>query len=220
MEAVPRTESGFGNRRLVSVLTSAFTFLTMVTDAPFISPHYPDPNTSAQQRASRRKPSRTSSDTLTWTTSTIEEVASGLRSSNVGQREEKGGEYSSSCSSRVSKLLSCSDLHSQIFPSSREKSSLDISIWNLHLHSSARIAVLFSGGIDCTYLTHLIHSFLPPSEPIDLLNVSFENPRAVESSRKLKEIERKKEEKVRNKVKGGLRREERIRLAKERVKQV
>jgi asparagine synthetase B (glutamine-hydrolysing) len=41
----------------------------------------------------------------------------------------------------------------------------------------ARVAVLFSGGLDCTILARLCHDLLPLSEPIDLLNVAFENPR-------------------------------------------
>ncbi|PNS19897.1 hypothetical protein CAC42_7864 [Sphaceloma murrayae] len=41
----------------------------------------------------------------------------------------------------------------------------------------AKLAVLFSGGIDCTVLARLAHETLSPSEPIDLLNVAFENPR-------------------------------------------
>lgn len=40
-----------------------------------------------------------------------------------------------------------------------------------------RLAVLFSGGLDCTVLARLAHSLLPISEPIDLLNVAFQNPR-------------------------------------------
>jgi asparagine synthetase B (glutamine-hydrolysing) len=42
---------------------------------------------------------------------------------------------------------------------------------------SAKIAVLFSGGLDCTLLARLAHNILPINEPIDLLNVAFENPR-------------------------------------------
>src|SRR5271154_6499629 len=42
-----------------------------------------------------------------------------------------------------------------------------------------RIAVLFSGGLDCSVLAFLIHALLPPTEPIDLINVAFENPRTV-----------------------------------------
>jgi asparagine synthetase B (glutamine-hydrolysing) len=41
----------------------------------------------------------------------------------------------------------------------------------------ARLAILFSGGLDCTVLARLSHELLPTSEPIDLLNVAFQNPR-------------------------------------------
>ncbi|ORX34782.1 asparagine synthase-domain-containing protein [Kockovaella imperatae] len=37
----------------------------------------------------------------------------------------------------------------------------------------ARVAVLFSGGVDCSLLAALIHRFIPADEPIDLLNVAF-----------------------------------------------
>jgi asparagine synthetase B (glutamine-hydrolysing) len=43
--------------------------------------------------------------------------------------------------------------------------------------SDAKIAVLFSGGLDCTILARLAHDILPINEPVDLLNVAFENPR-------------------------------------------
>ncbi|PYI12405.1 asparagine synthase related protein [Aspergillus sclerotiicarbonarius CBS 121057] len=42
---------------------------------------------------------------------------------------------------------------------------------------NAKVAVLFSGGLDCTLLARLSHDILPESEVIDLLNVAFENPR-------------------------------------------
>ncbi|KAJ5183698.1 hypothetical protein N7492_001314 [Penicillium capsulatum] len=42
---------------------------------------------------------------------------------------------------------------------------------------SAKVAVLFSGGLDCSLLARLSHDLLPLHEPIDLLNVAFENPR-------------------------------------------
>jgi len=42
-----------------------------------------------------------------------------------------------------------------------------------------RIAVLFSGGLDCSVLAWIIHTLLPPTESIDLINVAFENPRTV-----------------------------------------
>ncbi|GAB7348443.1 hypothetical protein MBLNU459_g6861t1 [Dothideomycetes sp. NU459] len=42
---------------------------------------------------------------------------------------------------------------------------------------SAKVAILFSGGLDCTVLARLSHDILDILEPIDLLNVAFENPR-------------------------------------------
>jgi hypothetical protein len=45
--------------------------------------------------------------------------------------------------------------------------------------TTPRVAVLFSGGLDCSVLAWLIHTLLPPNEPIDLINVAFENPRTV-----------------------------------------
>ncbi|KAG6845952.1 hypothetical protein H0H87_011000 [Tephrocybe sp. NHM501043] len=43
----------------------------------------------------------------------------------------------------------------------------------------ARVGVLFSGGIDSTVIAYLAHRHIPFSEPIDLLNVAFENPRKI-----------------------------------------
>ncbi|KAF9535815.1 asparagine synthase-domain-containing protein [Crepidotus variabilis] len=45
-----------------------------------------------------------------------------------------------------------------------------------------KLAVLFSGGIDSTIITYLAHRHLPLSEPIDLLNVAFENPRKIKGN--------------------------------------
>ncbi|KAI0249563.1 asparagine synthase-domain-containing protein [Lactifluus subvellereus] len=42
-----------------------------------------------------------------------------------------------------------------------------------------RVAVLFSGGIDSTICAFLAHKHIPPDEPIDLLNIAFENPRKI-----------------------------------------
>lgn len=48
---------------------------------------------------------------------------------------------------------------------------------NQSLEHAAKIAILFSGGLDCTVLARLSHDLLPLDEDIDLLNVAFENPR-------------------------------------------
>ena len=42
-----------------------------------------------------------------------------------------------------------------------------------------RIAILFSGGLDCTVLARLASDLLPEDQSIDLINVAFENPRIV-----------------------------------------
>ena len=49
--------------------------------------------------------------------------------------------------------------------------------------SFPQVAILFSGGLDCTVLARLAHDLLDPSEPIDLLNVAFENPRSAATAR-------------------------------------
>ncbi|KAJ5942351.1 hypothetical protein N7516_002519 [Penicillium verrucosum] len=48
---------------------------------------------------------------------------------------------------------------------------------------TAKTAVLFSGGLDCTLLARLSHDILPLNEPIDLLNVAFENPRVAAAAK-------------------------------------
>ncbi|KAI1831454.1 hypothetical protein DTO006G1_1751 [Penicillium roqueforti] len=48
---------------------------------------------------------------------------------------------------------------------------------------TAKTAVLFSGGLDCTLLARLSHDILPLEEPIDLLNVAFENPRVAAAAK-------------------------------------
>ncbi|KIK71245.1 hypothetical protein GYMLUDRAFT_185793 [Collybiopsis luxurians FD-317 M1] len=47
------------------------------------------------------------------------------------------------------------------------------------LKGQSRVAVLFSGGIDSTILTLLADRHVSRDEPIDLLNVAFENPRKI-----------------------------------------
>lgn len=46
-----------------------------------------------------------------------------------------------------------------------------------------RVAVLFSGGLDCTVLARMAHDILPADQQIDLLNVAFENPRVVQAAK-------------------------------------
>lgn len=40
-----------------------------------------------------------------------------------------------------------------------------------------RVAVLFSGGLDCTLLARITHEVLPSAQGIDLINVAFQNAR-------------------------------------------
>lgn len=44
-------------------------------------------------------------------------------------------------------------------------------------NSEAQVAILFSGGLDCTILARICHDLLPPTEIIHLHNVAFQNPR-------------------------------------------
>ncbi|KAJ9228883.1 hypothetical protein DTO207G8_4823 [Paecilomyces variotii] len=49
---------------------------------------------------------------------------------------------------------------------------------------NSKVAVLFSGGLDCTVLARLAHEILPADESVDLLNVAFENPRVAAAAAK------------------------------------
>ncbi|KAI8452346.1 asparagine synthase-domain-containing protein [Phakopsora pachyrhizi] len=57
----------------------------------------------------------------------------------------------------------------------------------------SRVAVLFSGGLDCTTLALLSHSHIPPSESIDLLNVAFENTQSISNNNQTKRIQKDSE---------------------------
>ncbi|KAF4606907.1 hypothetical protein EYR38_000962 [Pleurotus pulmonarius] len=57
----------------------------------------------------------------------------------------------------------------------------DIPSIDSNLTNPSKVAILFSGGIDCAVLTYLAHRNIPLDEPIDLLNVAFENPRKLQS---------------------------------------
>ena len=41
----------------------------------------------------------------------------------------------------------------------------------------SEVAILFSGGVDCTLIARLVHNIVDPDKSIDLLNVAFQNPR-------------------------------------------
>lgn len=54
------------------------------------------------------------------------------------------------------------------------------------LDAHTKVAVLFSGGLDCTVLARLCHELLPLDQGIDLINVGFENPRVAANAQKAK----------------------------------
>lgn len=54
---------------------------------------------------------------------------------------------------------------------------LDVPLPPSASETDARVAVLFSGGLDCTVLARLCHDIIPKKQAIDLINVAFENPR-------------------------------------------
>ncbi|KAJ4423992.1 hypothetical protein N0V82_001238 [Gnomoniopsis sp. IMI 355080] len=56
-----------------------------------------------------------------------------------------------------------------------------------HQQPQSRVAVLFSGGLDCTVLARLCHDLLPLDQSIDLINVAFENPRVAANAKKSKD---------------------------------
>ena len=58
----------------------------------------------------------------------------------------------------------------------------DIPLPPSQLVAPPRVAVLFSGGLDCTVLARILHDTLPKTQDIDLLNVAFENPRVVQAA--------------------------------------
>ncbi|EEA20508.1 hypothetical protein TMatcc_000489 [Talaromyces marneffei ATCC 18224] len=60
--------------------------------------------------------------------------------------------------------------------------------------ADAKVAVLFSGGLDCTLLARLSHDALPKDESIDLINVAFENPRVAAALKAKHEKENGKEQ--------------------------
>lgn len=57
--------------------------------------------------------------------------------------------------------------------------------------AEVKLGVLFSGGLDCTVLARMAHDILPLDQPIDLLNVAFENPRVVLASKQVPKVSKK-----------------------------
>lgn len=55
--------------------------------------------------------------------------------------------------------------------------------------TTTKVAVLFSGGLDCTVMARLCHDLLPPDHGIDLINVAFENPRVAANAKKSQDRE-------------------------------
>ncbi|MCJ1433933.1 hypothetical protein MMC27_003298 [Xylographa pallens] len=67
--------------------------------------------------------------------------------------------------------------------------SLTLRMQNIALSSTNtpqnHLAILFSGGLDCTLVARLVHDILPSEVSIDLLNVAFENPRVIAAANAL-----------------------------------
>ncbi|GBB99862.1 hypothetical protein RclHR1_03660009 [Rhizophagus clarus] len=63
-----------------------------------------------------------------------------------------------------------------------------IDIPRVGLIQDARVAIMFSGGLDCICLAALADRYVPKEEAIDLLNVGFENPRIQQIKKNKKKI--------------------------------
>ncbi|KAL8940990.1 MAG: hypothetical protein Q9216_002509 [Gyalolechia sp. 2 TL-2023] len=67
------------------------------------------------------------------------------------------------------------------------RGSLNLRVMNIPRPPSptkepAKVALLFSGGLDCTLLARILHEILPKELDVDLLNVAFENPRVLKAA--------------------------------------
>ncbi|CAK7233279.1 hypothetical protein SEUCBS140593_008548 [Sporothrix eucalyptigena] len=97
-------------------------------------------------------------------------VVSGLGRSNMASDPGESGRLTVDSQS-------VQELRDQLTASLRLR-ALNVPIPPAHAEGiDTRIAVLFSGGLDCTVLARLAHDVLPPEQGIDLINVAFENPR-------------------------------------------
>jgi asparagine synthetase B (glutamine-hydrolysing) len=76
------------------------------------------------------------------------------------------------------------------------RESLELRVTNIPKPPSSkdtndvRVAILFSGGLDCTVLARMTHDLVPSGQPIDLINVAFENPRVVEAAKRTLKLKR------------------------------
>lgn len=78
--------------------------------------------------------------------------------------------------------------------------SIDTRVRDIPAHGEdTRLAILFSGGLDCTVIARLVHECLPLQERVDLLNVAFENRRVIEARTMAAKEEKKKKEKPKKK---------------------
>ncbi|KAL1856512.1 hypothetical protein Daus18300_010669 [Diaporthe australafricana] len=50
--------------------------------------------------------------------------------------------------------------------------------------TKTKVAILFSGGLDCTVIARMCHDLIPLDQGIDLINVAFENPRVAANAQK------------------------------------
>ena len=60
----------------------------------------------------------------------------------------------------------------------------------LEREQNVRVAVLFSGGLDCSVLARMTHDLLPWNQNIDLINVAFENPRVVNAANNVSKLKK------------------------------
>ena len=74
-------------------------------------------------------------------------------------------------------------LHASMLPRVKNIPLPSIGIPESLQHEIPRMAILFSGGVDCTMLARISHELVTYCQAIDLLNVAFENPRVVNAAK-------------------------------------
>ncbi|KAI4254561.1 MAG: hypothetical protein LQ352_003032 [Teloschistes flavicans] len=102
------------------------------------------------------------------------------RQDKNGPKEDHPGTSALPPSPKISRLVLTSPAIDALADNLRR--SLQTRVTNIYRSrsddpASADIAILFSGGLDCTLLARITHEILPKEQDIDLLNVAFENPR-------------------------------------------